>query len=107
MFGWRLYRVRGRSMQPTLRDGDYALARLAGHGRTPRSGDIVCLRRPNEIQMIKRLGLRRDDGSFQLSGDGGSSAPAVDLGSVKLSHIQARVVMRIGINGIRAIRTRQ
>ena len=38
-------RVRGGSMEPSLRDGDLVLARRRG-GRAPRRGDIVVLRRP-------------------------------------------------------------
>ncbi|MCF4165838.1 S24/S26 family peptidase [Zavarzinia compransoris] len=93
--GWRLFRVRGRSMAPTFRDGDIAVGRLPGHGRPPRPGDVVCVRRPGELQMIKRLGPRAADGRFRLSGDGPASAPSIDLGGVSECQIVARVVVRV------------
>jgi signal peptidase I len=41
---WALIRVRGRSMEPALRDGAVVLARRSG--RAPSRGDVVVLRRP-------------------------------------------------------------
>lgn len=101
--GWRLIRVRGRSMEPTLRDGDLVLARSGGRGRAPRTGDVVCIRRPNEPQMIKRLGPVDPAGGFRLSGDGAASAPAIDLGVVTGEQIAARAIVRISGFGIHPI----
>src|SRR6478735_1493502 len=42
--GWGLVVVRGRSMRPTLLDGDRLLVR---HGATPRVGDLVVVRLPD------------------------------------------------------------
>lgn len=93
-------------MEPTLHDGDIVLARSRGRGREPRTGDIVCIRRPGEMQMIKRLGQANPErGGFRLSGDGAASAPAVDLGTVAPIHIAARAVLQISGSSIRLVRT--
>ena len=49
--------VRGRSMDPTLRDGDhYLLNRLAYVAKDPKRGDVVVLRDPGHSDMaVKRI----------------------------------------------------
>ncbi len=106
MFGWWLVRVRGRSMEPTLRDGDHVLVRSHGRARPVRTGDVVCIRRKGEPQMIKRLGRRSADSRFHISGDGAASAPSVDLGTVSPEQIVARAILRISDKGVRFIHSR-
>jgi len=90
-------------MEPTLLDGELVIARAAGKGRAVRTGDIVCIRRPGELLMIKRLGPGDASGGYLLSGDGAASAPAIDLGVVSVSHIIARAVARIPVGGLRIV----
>ncbi|MDE1173183.1 MAG: S24/S26 family peptidase [Parvibaculaceae bacterium] len=106
MFGWWLIRVRGRSMEPTLCDGDHVLVRRPGRWRPARPGDVVCIRREGEAQLIKRLGRRTPGGGFHLSGDGAVSAPSVDLGTVGREQIVARAILRISDRGVHFIRSR-
>jgi phage repressor protein C with HTH and peptisase S24 domain len=56
---WGLAVVHGRSMQPTLYDGDRLLVR---HAATPRAGDLVVVRLPDGVVAVKRATFRRDDG---------------------------------------------
>jgi signal peptidase I len=56
---WGIAVVRGRSMQPTLYDGDRLLVR---HGVSPRAGDVVVVRLPDGVLAVKRATLRRDGG---------------------------------------------
>lgn len=51
--------VRGRSMLPTLRDGDRLLVR---YGVPPKLGDLVLVRLPDRPLAIKRLTHRAEDG---------------------------------------------
>jgi len=51
--------VRGRSMEPTLRDGDHLLVRW---GARPRPGRLVVVRWPNLPLSVKRAGLLSPDG---------------------------------------------
>jgi signal peptidase I len=56
---WGLAVVRGRSMEPTLVDGDRLLVR---HGATPRVGDVVVVRLPDGVLAVKRAAFRKEDG---------------------------------------------
>ena len=51
--------VRGRSMQPTLYDGDHLLVRW---GARPRAGQLVVVRWPGREPSVKRAALLQDDG---------------------------------------------
>ncbi|TCJ31168.1 peptidase S24 [Nocardioides jejuensis] len=53
-WGWAI--VRGRSMEPGLRDGDRLLVRW---GRTPREGDVVLARFVDGTLAVKRAAERR------------------------------------------------
>jgi signal peptidase I len=56
---WGFAVVRGRSMQPTLLDGDRLLVR---HGAVPRDGQLVVVRLPDGVVAVKRATGRRDGG---------------------------------------------
>ena len=60
----KLVRVRGRSMLPTLADGDVLLVRGGGRvRRRARQGRLVVARlSPDRPLSVKRLGLRDADG---------------------------------------------
>ena len=51
--------VRGRSMQPTLRDGDRLLVVYDG---TPAAGRIAVVRLPGGVVAVKRLDVLAEDG---------------------------------------------
>lgn len=104
LFGFKLIRVRGRSMMPTFCDGDYALVRRLVRGRSPGTGDVVSLQRGGEARLIKRLGIRLANGRFRLSGDGAASQPSVDLGTVCIHEIEGVVVARLSGSRISLIR---
>lgn len=56
---WGVALVRGRSMQPTLYDGDRLLVR---HGGLPRVGDLVVVRLPDGVVAVKRATSREETG---------------------------------------------
>jgi hypothetical protein len=51
--------VRGRSMEPTLLDGDHLLVRWGGR---PRPGLLVVVHWPGRPMSVKRVGHRDDEG---------------------------------------------
>jgi len=51
--------VRGRSMEPTLRDGDHLLVRWGGR---PRPGQLVVVQWPDKPLRVKRAAFVDDDG---------------------------------------------
>ena len=56
---WGLAVVRGRSMQPTLYDGDRLLVR---HGAVPHPGRLALVRLPDGVLAVKRVTMRQRDG---------------------------------------------
>jgi phage repressor protein C with HTH and peptisase S24 domain len=56
---WALVRVSGRSMRPTLLEGDRLLVQ---HGAAPRVGGLVVVRLPDGVVAVKRVGSRQPDG---------------------------------------------
>ena len=56
---WGVAVVRGRSMQPTLYDGDRLLVR---HGAVPRTGALVVVRLPDGVVAVKRVTAHRRSG---------------------------------------------
>ncbi|CAN5408214.1 hypothetical protein BH11ACT8_BH11ACT8_07960 [soil metagenome] len=61
--GWVI--VRGRSMLPTLRDGDRLL--VVRRGRAPRVGDVVLARFRDGSLVVKRVAEHRPRGWWLLS----------------------------------------
>lgn len=56
---WGLVVVHGRSMEPTLYDGDRLVVR---HGATPRAGQLVVARLPGRGLAVKRATMRQPVG---------------------------------------------
>ncbi len=88
---WRLVRVEGLSMTPTLRPGDRLLVRLG----PVRLGDLVVAEH-GETMIVKRAVLRQDDG-WWLESDN-QRAPgrrdSWDFGAVPDARVFGRVVLR-------------
>jgi phage repressor protein C with HTH and peptisase S24 domain len=68
--------VRGRSMLPTLRDGDRLLVL---HGAAPRLGRLAVVRLPEGVVAVKRA-TRREPGGWWVERD--SQVEGVDSWSV-------------------------
>jgi len=105
--GWRIIRVRCRSMVPTLDGGDHVLLKCYGRFRRPRPAEVACIRRGDGPMLIKRLGARDGNGRFGPSGDGeAASAPAIDPGYASEREIVGRGVLRVSGTRIRLVRGR-
>jgi phage repressor protein C with HTH and peptisase S24 domain len=84
--------VRGRSMEPTLRDGDRLLVR---HGATPRVGGLAVVRLTGRPVAVKRV-TRREQGGWWVERD--NRAEGVDswlVGAVPDADVVAVVVGRV------------
>jgi phage repressor protein C with HTH and peptisase S24 domain len=89
---WGLVVVRGRSMRPTLLDGDRLLVR---HGAAPRVGDLVVVRLPDGVVAVKRA-TRREPGGWWVERD--NPAEGVDswtVGAVPDADVVAVVRVRV------------
>lgn len=90
---WGLAVVRGRSMQPTLWDGDRLLVR---YGAPARVGRLAVVRLPDGVVAVKRVARREPDGSWWVERD--NPAEGVDswsAGAIPDADVIARVVGRV------------
>ncbi|MEO0575881.1 MAG: S24/S26 family peptidase [Pseudomonadota bacterium] len=98
----RLFRVRGRSMLPTLHDGDYVIGRRYRVGRSRlNSGQVVCVDHPDLGWLIKRVGKLSDAG-VQLLSDGQTGNE--HLGYIQHDDVRYLANIRIGKRGVQRIR---
>ncbi|MFZ5848317.1 MAG: S24 family peptidase [Actinomycetota bacterium] len=84
--------VRGRSMQPTLYDGDRLLVL---HGAPPRPGGLTVVRLPDGVVAVKRA-TRREPGGWWVERD--NPTEGVDswlVGAVPDTDVLARVLVRL------------
>ncbi len=92
MHRWGLAVVRGRSMEPTLHDGDRLLVR---HGASPSVGDLAVVRLPQRPVAVKRL-TRREQGGWWVERD--NPHEGVDswlVGAIADEDVVAVVVRRL------------
>ena len=93
----RLLKVRGHSLHPEYRDGDYVLAaRVPFPARKITAGDVVILHQPLYGTLIKRVHKVLDDGlAFDVRGSQIESTDSRNFGPVPISQISGKVIWHI------------
>jgi signal peptidase I len=93
----RLLKVRGHSLFPHYRDGDFVLT-----AKTPfpsgkiRSGDVIVFHQPGYGRLIKRVKHVLDDGkAFEVRGTGIESTDSRNFGPVPADRVSAKVIWHI------------
>lgn len=84
--------VRGRSMQPTLRDGDRLLVR---HGATPKVGDLAVVRLPDGVVAIKRVTRREPAGWWVERDNPEEGVDSWSVGAIPDADLVAVAIVRI------------
>jgi hypothetical protein len=98
--------VRGRSMQPTLRDGDLL---LVGWGAPPQPGRVGVVRLPDDAAgrprpaSVKRLVRRADDGWWVERDSPAEGVDSWQVGAVPEADVLAVVLARIWPRPARAL----
>ena len=92
MSRWGLAIVRGRSMEPTLRDGDRLLVR---YGREPRIGDLAVVRLPGRPVSVKRVVHRHPEGWWVERDNTAEGVDSWLVGAVPSADVVAVVVRRV------------
>ena len=88
---WRLLRVSGPSMVPTLRDGDVIVMRVDGH---VEAGDVVVARyRGMADRLVVKRAVRPVDGGWWLASD--NAAAGGDSAVHGVADVRGRVVVRL------------
>ena len=84
--------VRGRSMQPTLYDGDRLLVLHAGR---PRPGKLLVVRLPDGVVAVKRA-VRREPGGWWVERDNPSEGvDSWTVGPIADDDVVAVAVLRV------------
>jgi peptidase S24-like protein len=84
--------VRGRSMEPTLHDGDRLLVR---YGAAARAGSLVLVRLPDRPLSVKRATRRVDDGWWVERDNPAEGVDSWLVGAVADDDVVARVLLRL------------
>jgi phage repressor protein C with HTH and peptisase S24 domain len=84
--------VRGRSMQPTLYDGDRL---LVVHNAAPRAGGLAVVRLPDGVVAVKRVTRRETDGWWVERDNPHEGVDSWLVGAVPDADVLARVVARV------------
>ncbi len=84
--------VRGRSMEPTLYDGD-RLVML--HGAAPRAGGLAVVRLPDGVVAVKRAVRREPDGWWVERDNPRMGVDSWAVGAVPESDVVGRVLVRL------------
>ena len=89
---WGLAVVRGRSMLPTLREGDRLLVH---HGARPKQGRLLVVRLPGGVVAVKRAGLREPDGWWVSSDNPVEGVDSAQVGTIPDAAVVAVVRCRV------------
>ena len=94
---FRLLKVRGHSLYPEFRDGDYVLtARVPFPSGKIKSGNVIVFRQPVHGLLVKRVQKVLDDGTaFEVKGTQIDSTDSRNFGPVPLSQVLGKVIWHI------------
>lgn len=90
---WGMAIVRGRSMEPTLYEGDRLVVR---HGATPSVRDLVVVRLPDGVVAVKRVARREPDGWWVERDNPSVGVDSWTVGTIPDERLVAVVVCRLG-----------
>jgi SOS-response transcriptional repressor LexA len=84
--------VRGRSMEPTLRDGDHLLVRW---GARPRPGRLVVVQWPGGPLAVKRAVLLQEDGWWVERDNPREGTDSWHAGPLRQADVLGAVLLRL------------
>jgi signal peptidase I len=92
-----LLKVRGHSLYPEYRDGDYVLAaRVPFPSGKIKAGNVIVFRQPVHGLLVKRVHKVLDDGNtFDVRGTQIDSTDSRNFGPVPLSKVEGKVIWHI------------
>lgn len=84
--------VRGRSMEPTLQEGDRLIVR---YGAEPRPGQLVVVRLPERPVAVKRAIRRTENGWWVERDNPDEGVDSWLVGEIADENVLGRVVVRV------------
>ena len=97
---FKIIKVRGQSMAPTLQDGDYVLTRPV---RTYDVGRVFIIDHSDLGLIIKRLEREAPDGRLIFAGDNPVSNSGNILGTIEKARVKTRAFLKISRKGIKRL----
>ena len=93
----QLLKIRGHSLFPDFREGDYVLiSRFPFPSVKIRQGDVIVFCQPGYSPMIKRVRQVIDDGSaFEVRGTQVDSTDSRNFGPVRREQVTGKVIWHI------------
>ncbi len=91
LFPFKLFKVKGKSMEPTLKEGDYVLLRLT---RRVKNGDLVVFNHGNK-EMIKRVSKVEGSKLWVIGDNKSHSTDSRYFGWVDTKEVTGRVIWKI------------
>ena len=88
----RLVRVRGHSMAPSYRDGDYVLTVMPRFVSLKTGDDVVC--RTHQGMVLKRV-TQMQGSRLSLTGLNGLSIDSSQLGEINVRDVIGRVIRHV------------
>jgi nickel-type superoxide dismutase maturation protease len=94
---FRLLKVRGTSLYPDFKDGDYVLvAKSPFPARQIRVGDVIVFQQPGYPRLIKRVTQVQNGGrAFEVRGTQIESTDSRNFGPVDRRQISGKVIWHI------------
>ena len=94
---FRLLKVRGQSLIPTVQEGDYVLLlRTSFPGLSIKAGDVIVFDQPRYGRLIKNVRQVLDPGqSFEVRGSQISSTDSRNFGPVPREQVLGKVIWHI------------
>lgn len=89
---WGVVVVRGRSMQPTLLDGDRVLVRYAGR---PRPGRVLLVLLPDNVVAVKRAVGRVEGGWWVARDNPEEGVDSAQVGAVPVADVWGVAAARL------------
>jgi len=88
MFGLKIYKVSGHSMEPSIKTGQYVLIKRT---KVARIGDLALFRSDNQV-LLKRIVKVLKRGFFVRGDNYADSLDSSDIGLVSPSQILGKVI---------------
>ena len=99
---FKIVKVRGMSMHPTLAPGDYLILTKARSQSLLRAGFVVLVDHAKYGMIIKRV-KSVSGKSLRLEGDGPDSTSSTDMGDIAISAIKARARFAVTPKGVKRL----
>ena len=99
---WKIFRVSGSSMYPTVKDGDFIVAK--NYKTTPTQGSVAVIQHPSMGVLIKRITPTSKPKTFVTRGDNNISHDRSTVGLVSDKEIKYQAIWRLSPKGISKLR---